>query len=172
MSNLPTTPFTPNTSHRCVPPAPPATPVTGALAGTPTAHPHVGGILPDGGPGEPWTGGSNINPLPLPSYLMQHHPWKYASLKAFLGELEKGSTDKLGLNNEKSDCSFQLWLKQQHQAHIEFGLDTVFKMPNPLWTSETDLFKDFTITLEKVCPWINQLLNGVSQQTPNGVLHL
>ena len=45
-------------------------------------------------------------------------------------------------------------------------------MPNPQWTSETDLFKDFTITLEKVFPWINQLLNGVNQQTPNGILCL
>ena len=86
------TPFTPGL--RRAPPQPPATPMTGALEGTPTARPRIGGILPDGGPGEPWTGGSNIHPLPLPSYLMQRRPWKYASLKAFLGELEKGSTDK------------------------------------------------------------------------------
>jgi hypothetical protein len=121
--------------------------------------------LPDGSVGELWTGGTNIAPLPMPTYLLQRRPLKYGSFKALLDKIAKGSKDKLGLNEEKSDCTFQLWLKQQYQAHIEFGMDTVFLVPNLTWTSETNIFMDHTITLDKVQPWIDQLKNGVYQTT-------
>ena len=73
-----------------------------------TAHPRIGGILPDEGPGEAWTGGSNITPSAMPMSLTQRRPWKYASAKGLEDDIKKGTKDKLVLDEEKSDCSFQL----------------------------------------------------------------
>ena len=101
-----------------------------------TAMPRVGGILPDEGPGEAWTGGSNIAPMTMPMLLTQRRPWKYASAKGLEDDIKKGTMDKLGLDEEKekSECSFQLWLKQVHHGHVVYGMDTVFLMPNGDWT--------------------------------------
>jgi hypothetical protein len=111
--------------------------------------------------GEPWTGGANIQPPMMPTYLLQCHPLKYGSFKALLNEIGKGSKDKLGLNEEKSDCTFQLRLKQQYRPHVELGLDTIFLIPNATWTVESNIFMDYTITFDKFLPWIKQLKEGV-----------
>jgi hypothetical protein len=74
--------------------------------------PRIGGLLPNCSMGEPWTGGSNIQPPMMPNYLLQCHPQKYGSFQALLDEIGKGSKDKLGLNEEKSDCTFQLGLNK------------------------------------------------------------
>ena len=126
-----------------------------------TALPRIGGILPDEGPGEAWTGGSNITPSIMPMSLTQRRPWKYASAKGLEDDIKKGTKDKLGLDEEESDCSFQLWLKQVHHGHVVYGMDTIFLMPNADWTRETNLFFDHTLDMEKVKPWNDQLLIGV-----------
>ena len=43
---------------------------------TVTPAPRVGGVLPDDGPGEPWTDGSNIHPQLMPISLRQRRPLK------------------------------------------------------------------------------------------------
>ena len=95
----------------------------------------------DGNVGEPWTGGSNIHPQPLPMHLYQRRPSKFASLSSFLTRLEQGTKEKLGSNDQKSDVTFQMWIREQAQAHEELGLDTVFKIPNTTWTDEVEMFK-------------------------------
>ena len=56
-------PTTPLTAPPRVPPRPnmgtPVTMTSRSLLTTP--KPCVGGVFPDDGPGEPWTGGSNVN---------------------------------------------------------------------------------------------------------------
>ena len=104
----------------------------------------------------------------MPFHLTQRRPWKYASAKGLKDDIAKGSADKLGLNDEKSDCSFQLWLKQQHQAHVEFGLDSIFLMPSSDWSKETNIFFDHTLKPETIQSWTQQLLHGV-QSTKNHV---
>ena len=75
--------------------------------------------------------------------------------------MTKGLKEKLGLNNENSECSFEMWLKQVHQAHVDYGMDTIYLMPNEDWSEETNIFFDHSMTIEKVRPWLNQLLKGV-----------
>jgi hypothetical protein len=160
---------TPAPTSPTVPVLPLRTPLHTTLPVLPTPGqgmvlaPCVGGVIPDGSVGKPWTGGSNINPLLLPIHLGQRHPLKYGSSKALLDDLAKGFIDKLGTNNEKSDCAFQLWMKQQSQAHVKFGMDTPFLIPNPTWTSETNIFNNHTVTWDKVKCWVDQLLTGVRQ---------
>ena len=107
---------------------PPNTPLPGAVPTTVT--PRVGGVLPDGGSGEAWTGGSNIVHCHMPTHLGQRRPMKYGSSSALLEKIEAGSKDKLGTNDQKSDISFQMWMRTPSQGLVKLGLDTVFLIPN------------------------------------------
>ena len=173
-----------NTTTPCVPRQPPVSTTPLGAPPTPflttpapklvkilTPAPRIGGVLPDEGPGEAWTGGSNIAPPTMPFHLTQRRPWKYASAKGLKDDISKGSTDKLGLNDEKSDCSFQLWLKQQHQAHVEFGLDSIFLMPSSDWSKETNIFFDHTLKPETIQLWTQQLLHGVHSTKNHVSIH-
>ena len=133
-----------------------------ALAPAPVASlkPRIGGVTPDGGPGEPWTGGSNINPLPISLHIHQRCPYKYSPSAALLAKIEEGAKDKLGTNDQKSAVSFQMWLRAQAKAHQQLGLDTIFKIPNADWSSEKDLFQNYTLPRYEINQWIGQLKNG------------
>ena len=126
-----------------------------------TTEPRIGGILPDGAYGEPWTGGSNINPPTMPTHVTQRRPYKYNSSAGLLKSFEKGIPEKLGTEGEKTTCTFEHWMRLQSNAHERYGLDTVFKVPNATWTSELNLFECNSIQWKKLEPWVNQLLNGI-----------
>ena len=127
-----------------------------------TVAPRVGGVIPDEGFGEPWTGGSNLHALPVPSYLTQRRPYKYSASQALLTKIEAGIPEKLGLSNKDCTCSFEHWMLLQSSAHVRFGLNTPFLMPNNTWTSETDLFACYSKSWSEVAPWIEQLKTGIN----------
>ena len=128
--------------------------------------PHVGGIIPDGSIGEPWTGGSNITPPAIPTHLTQHHPYKYQSSQALLTKIEAGIASKLGTTGEQSNVSFEHWMRLQYHHHVRFGMDTPFLMPNSSWSTETNLFSSYNTTWAEAKPWIRQLtITGVQHPT-------
>ena len=98
----------------------------------------------------------------MPTYLHQRRPFKYASQAALLKKIEEGSKDKLGTNDQKSDVSFQMWLRTQSKAHVELGLDTIFKIPVDNWTRELDIFQNYTISSDYIGRWVRQLQQGIS----------
>jgi hypothetical protein len=103
--------------------------------------PRAGGILPDGDHGEAWTGGSNLVTTSQPTYLTQRRPYKYSASQSLLNKIEAGIDDKLGSPGEQSTCTFEHWMRLQSNAHVKFGMDTVFKVPNATWSEETNLFQ-------------------------------
>ena len=135
------------------------------LARTPevrTKAPQVGGVLPDDSFGEPWTGGSNIAPPERPMNLTQRRPTKYSASKSFLDSLEKGVSPRLGTTGEDSACSFEHWMCLQSHAHVRFGLDMPFLIPNKDWTSETNLFQNYGMQWPQVRHWVQQLTTGIN----------
>ena len=131
------------------------------MPGVRQIKPRVGGVLPDEGFGEPWTGGSNINPPVRAMHLTQRRPVKYSSSQSFLDRIEKGVSPKLGTTGEDSVCTFEHWMRLQSHAHIKFGLDTPFMVPNEDWTTETNLFQNYGLQWPAVRPWIQQLRTGI-----------
>ena len=97
-TKLPTssrTPMTTGASPLLMRGTPPHAPPPRATLATP--KPRIGGIIPDEGPGEAWTGGSNLVPPTMPMFLNQRRPYKYAAAKGLLDDISKGTSDKLGL---------------------------------------------------------------------------
>ena len=135
-----------------------------------TTAPRVGGVIPDGAQGEPWTGGSNLVTKPSPTHLTQRRPYKYASSQSLLSKIEAGTTEKLGANDEPATCSFEHWMRLQAHHHIKMGMDTPFLMPNDTWTLETNLFECFNKTLADVKPWIKQL-KEIGVKDAHGTVH-
>jgi hypothetical protein len=127
-----------------------------------TIKPRVGDVIHDGSFGEPWTGGSNLNPPPNPTYLTQHRPYKFAASQSLLTKVEAGIPEKLGTTGEDGTCSFEHWMRLQYHVHQKFGMDTPFYMPNPSWTSETNLFQCYNKTWPDVKPWIDSLRTGIN----------
>ena len=72
-----------------------------------TTAPHVGSVIPDGGQGEPWTGGSNLAPKSVPTHLTQCRPYKYTASQLLLTKIEAGTTKKLGVSDGSTTCSFK-----------------------------------------------------------------
>mgnify|MGYP003429931193 CR=1 FL=1 len=128
-----------------------------------TTPPRIGGVCPDDRFGEPWTGGSNLAVKAIPTYLTQRRPYKYSSSQALLSKIEAGIPEKLGLTDKDCSCSFEHWMLLQSNAHVHFGLDTVFFMPGATWTTETNLFQCYSKSWPKITPWIDQLQTGVSK---------
>jgi len=79
-----------------------------------------------------------------------------------LNKIEAGLPDKLGSTGEDSTCTFEHWMRLQSSAHVKFGLDTVFKVPNTDWTAETNLFQCYSKTWKDVKPWVDSLSNGIN----------
>ena len=134
-----------------------------------TAKPRAGGIIPDGSFGEPWTGGSNLASHPVPTHLTQRRPYKYSASQALLTKIEAGIPEKLGLTTKDCSCSFEHWMLLQSSAHVCFGLDTLFLMPNDDWSSETNLFECYSKSWSDISPWVEQLSTGVRHPS-HGVL--
>ena len=65
------------------------------------------GILPDCELGEAWTGGSNIAPDTMVTYLTQRHPTKYSASQALLNKIEAGLPEKLGSTGEDTEPADQ-----------------------------------------------------------------
>ena len=128
-----------------------------------TTPPRIGGVCPDDSFGEPWTGGSNLAVKAIPTYLTQRRPYKYSSSQALLSKIEAGIPEKLGLTDKDCSCSFEHWMLLQSNAHVRFGLDTVFMMPDATWTTETNLFQCYSKSWSEIAPWIDQLQTGVSK---------
>lgn len=93
-------------------------------------RPRIYCVLPDGGHGEPLTGGFNIRPVLMPTSMHQRCPWKYSPYAALLAKIQEAAKDELGINDQNSDVSFQMWLRAQPKAHQQLGMDNIFKIPN------------------------------------------
>ncbi len=126
-----------------------------------TYPPRVGGVLPDGDVGEAWTGGSNITVSTSPTHLTQRRPYKYSASQSLLNKIEAGLSEKLGSSGEDSSCTFEHWMRLQSNAHVKFGLDTVFRIPNSDWTTETFLFNCYHKRWSEVKPWVDSLQSGI-----------
>ena len=138
----------------------PEVPFTPNICNTTTMqlpNPRIGGILPDGDIGEPWTGGSNLTRGFAPTYLTQRRPYKYTASQTLLNKIEAGTTEKLGSSGESSTCTFEHWMHLQSNAHVKFGLDTVHRIPNHDWSAETFLFKCYSKTWAEVKPCVCNL---------------
>ena len=148
---------TPTTTRFRLPPQGTPATLTSTAVQSQTLPPRVGGVIPDGGQGEPWTGGSNLVAKLAPTYLTQRRPYKYAASQSLLTKIEAGTTEKLGASDETATCSFEHWMRLQAHHHIKMGMDTPFLMPNEDWTEEVNLFECFNKNLSDVKPWIDQL---------------
>ena len=134
------------------------------LNGDATLHgvvvPRVGGVLcldTVRDEGEAFTGGSNIDPLSIrPVSVNQHHPLKYSSTEFFITSLKEGVEFKLTSPNEKSNSiTLPEWFKSVAQKLEFYGLDTVFRVPTNLWTTEVYIAKDWgRAKLPLVNPWV------------------
>ena len=43
-------------------------------------------------------------------------------------------------------------------------MDTIFMMPDATWSTKINIFFDHTLTMDKITPWINELLNSVNDK--------
>ena len=110
---------------------------------TPPAPPRVGGVHCIGHEvWEVYTGGSNLSSMhgatrPPCSYLNQRRPEKFDSKQALESSLEKGIDLKLPDDKATtSNVNLPDWFKHLGHALTQFGLDTVFRLPNDDFTDE------------------------------------
>ena len=118
--------------------------------------PRVGGVI--AGTTDVWVGGSNITPQLEPVHLGQHRPSKYASALAVQTKNETGIAYKLGRTEADSDVQLTLWIEMIALDIEEKGLDTLILVPNPSWTEEINIVKNYGVAkLTLLKPWIRQL---------------
>ena len=53
-------------------------------------------------------------------------------------------------------------MRLQSSAHVKFGMDTVFRMPNSTWTEEVFLFQSYSKTWKDIKPWVDSLQSGIT----------
>ena len=128
--------------------------------------PHVGGVLAiETDKCEAFTGGSNlIGKCTIPVHANQRRPVKFGDQKAFKETLEAGIEIKLPGPKDKGvkDASIVSWFQQLASEMVECGLDSVFRVPNSDWTSETYILEDWGRITHSFCDsWLDDLEKGV-----------
>ena len=99
----------------------------------------------DGASMEPWCGGSNLITVAFPYLIGQCRPFKYGSSKSLMEEIRRGTTDKMGTNEEGHDCNFPLWMDMQDDSMIKLGLGVVFCIPDTDWNTEDTIFNNYKL---------------------------
>ena len=109
--------------------------------------PRVGGVLTlEATKSEAFTGGSNlIGRHTIPIHPTQRRSVRLSDQKDFKETLDTGIELKLPGPKEKGvkDVSMVTWFQQLAAEMVEHGLDTVFRVPNSDWTSETYVLEDW-----------------------------
>ena len=155
------TPAPPSHSGRT--PAPPSRP-SGAPAPVSAPAPRIGGFIPGDGGQEAWTGGSNLPSRKsfFPLFLQQRRPLKYSNARAFELTCDAGMEWKLPDTGETSDVTLTFWFENLAASLDTLGLDTVFRIPAPDFSSEISLAEDWGQNKAAiVSPWVDSLKNGL-----------
>lgn len=159
-----------------------ATPL--ALNFGPTGHayhlhvviPCVGSVLKIGNDiGETFVGGSNLTPCLNPKANNCRRPTAFSNVQKLETIMDTGTEFKLhdATDDKNSDTTLLNWLDELAHSFKKLGLDTIFRIPNTRWTSETYILEDWgKATLEFVEPWVAQLESGIFDPRHGGTRFL